>query len=145
MGVGEKLLEVISGVKPVKTKTSKRIAAFGIRPGLAIGCKITLRGEKASKLIDQLLTAVDHRLKPKNFSDSGTVSFGIKEYIDIQGIDYDPDIGSVGLQTCITLERPGFRIKKRRMNKSKVSNNHLIHRDEAIQYFKEKFKIEVTE
>ena len=40
--------------------------------------------------------------------------FGIPEYINIPGIEYDPDIGIIGLEACVTLERPGFRIKKKK-------------------------------
>jgi large subunit ribosomal protein L5 len=142
---GVVLLETITGVKPVKTTTSKRIAAWGIRPGLPIGCMITLRGKKAEKLIEQLLTAVDKRLRPKNFSEKGSIAFGIKEYIDIEGVDYNPDIGALGLQVCVTLYRAGYRIKNRRSNKSKVGKKHIINQDDSISYFKEKFKVEVSE
>src|SRR3989344_1389113 len=89
-GVGEagdkldnatKLLEQITGKKPVKTTTMKRIPTWGIRPNLAIGCKVTLRGEEASILLRRLLQAVDNKLPEKKFDNNGNVSFGIEEYI----------------------------------------------------------------
>jgi large subunit ribosomal protein L5 len=46
-----KLLNIISGMKVTKTKARKRIPAFGIRPGLEIGCKVTMRGEKAEEIL----------------------------------------------------------------------------------------------
>ena len=51
---GIKLLKNITGIEPVKTTTSKRIPEWGIRPGLPIGCKITLRKKEAEKLLKRL-------------------------------------------------------------------------------------------
>lgn len=138
-----KLLKSITGVAPVTTKTEKRIAAWGLRPGLPVGCKITLRKEPAYKLITRLLEAKDNVLKEENFDDSGNISFGIPEYIDIPGVEYDPEIGVIGLQASITLEKPGFRIKKRRIKKGKVGKKHEAAKEEAISYMKDRFKVKV--
>ena len=52
----------MSGAKPVPTKTNKRIPTWEIRPGLQIGCKVTLRGKKAEELLKRLLEAKDKSL-----------------------------------------------------------------------------------
>ncbi len=141
---GMKLIENIAGVAPVKTFTQKRIPGWGLRPGLPIGCKITLRGKQAEELIPRLLVAKDKRLSPKTFDDAGNVSIGLPEYIDIEGVEYDPQIGIIGLQACITLSRPGYRIKNRRIRQKKLKKQRIV-RDEAVAFMKEKFKIIVEE
>lgn len=82
---GVKLLEAITGIPPVKTVTQKRIPGWGLRPGLPIGCKITLRREAAEQLIPRLLASREHLLSERNYDVNGNVSFGIPEYIDIEG------------------------------------------------------------
>ncbi|MFH1638271.1 MAG: 50S ribosomal protein L5 [Candidatus Woesearchaeota archaeon] len=140
-----KVLEVISGVKPVETKTTKRIPGWKIRPGLPIGCKVTLRGKKAEEVLSALFQAVDSKLPPYKFDKTGNLSFGIKEYIDIPGMKYDMSIGIIGLEVAVTLARPGFRIKRRRIRKRQVGNKHKITKEEAISFISEKFSVNVTE
>ncbi|GIU69294.1 MAG: 50S ribosomal protein L5 [Candidatus Woesearchaeota archaeon] len=135
----EKLLKHITGIPPVRTKTDKRIAAWGLRPGLPIGCKLTLRGEKALAIIPRLLYAVDMKLRHSCFDDNGNISFGIREYIDIKDTKYDPEIGSMGLQATITLKRPGFRIKNRKVLKRSIPKTHRISKEESINFMKENF------
>ena len=100
---GVELLELITGVPPIKTKTMKRLAAWGLRPGLPIGCKITLRGEKARELLERLVAARENSLGEACFDDCGNISFGIREYIDIPRVKYDPKLGILGLQVSVTL------------------------------------------
>ena len=73
---GIKLLGIISGKIPVKTSSSKRIPAFNVRPGLAIGCKVTLRGKKASELLRRLLNSIDNKLSKKQFN-PGSFALGV--------------------------------------------------------------------
>jgi len=140
-----KLLKNVSGMSPIKTITKKRIPTWGLRPGLPIGCKVTLRKEPASKMLKRLLDAKDNVLKPKQFDENGNVSFGIAEYIDIPDTKYDPDIGILGLEVCVTLERPGFRIKRRKIQKRKVGPKHTITKDDAIAFMKKTFNVNVEE
>lgn len=135
----EKLLKQITGIAPVRTKTEKRIAAWGLRPGLPIGCKLTLRGQQALDMIPRLLFALDMKLNEENFDDNGNVSFGIKEYIDIKDAKYDPEIGIIGLQATVTLKRPGFRIKQRKMLKKTVPIKHRISKKESMDFMKQNF------
>jgi large subunit ribosomal protein L5 len=138
---GLKLLQMITSAKPVKTFTTKRIAAWGIRPGLPIGCRVTIRGGKAHELLNQLLGAVDNKLDEKQFDNEGNIAFGIKEYIDIPGIEYDPEIGVLGFQVCITLSRAGFRIKRRKLQKKKVGSKHRIRKEDAMDFMKKNFNV----
>lgn len=137
------LLKNISHSKPVKTITNKRIQEWGLRKGLPIGCKVTLRKIKAKDLIKRLIDAKDKRLLLSQFDNNGNISFGIAEYIDIEGVNYDPKIGIMGLQVCITLERAGYRIRKRRLLKRKIPTKHKITKDEAIEFMKNEFNVAV--
>ncbi len=139
------LLNSITSTTPIKTVTNKRIQEWGLRPGLPIGCKITLRKEKATKLLPRLLEAVDNKLGERQFDNNGNIAFGIREYIEIPGVKYDPKIGIMGLQVCVTLERPGFRIKRRRILARKIPPRHRISKQEAIDFMSRQFSTVVGE
>lgn len=140
---GLALLSTITNNNPIKTITNKRIQEWGLRPGLPIGCKITLRKDKVVKILPRLLDAIDNNLREKQFDDYGNISFGIHEYIDIPGVKYDPKIGIMGLEVCITLERPGYRIKRRRLLARKVPEKHRISKQEAIEFMNKNFNTQV--
>ena len=140
---GIALLSVIADSTPIKTITSKRIQEWGLRPGLPIGCKLTLRKNKAIILLPRLLDAVDNKLNDKQFDENGNIAFGIQEYIEIPGVKYDPKIGIMGLQVCITLERPGYRIKKRKLLARKIPARHRISKQEAISFMAGNFNTRV--
>lgn len=138
------ILEKIAEGKVVITKTSKR-TTFGMAKKKSIGVKVTLRGEKTKDLLKRLLQAVENRLKPSQFDSSGNFSFGIHEYIHIPGIKYDPDVGILGMDVCVTLERPGFRVKRKRIKPGSVGKAHRITPAEAMDWIKKEFGIEVKE
>ena len=107
MGVGEakenakvlesavKDLEIIAGQKAVLTKAKKSIANFKIREGMAIGCKVTLRGEKMYDFLDRLVNLALPRVRdfrgvnPNSFDGRGNYSLGIKEQLIFPEISYD--------------------------------------------------------
>ncbi len=140
---GMVLLNAITNSNPIKTVTNKRIQEWGLRPGLPIGCKLTLRKSKAMKILPRLLEAVENRLVERQFDNNGNVAFGIKEYIEIPGVKYDPKIGIMGLEVCVTLERPGYRIKRRKLLTRKVPARHRISKQEAMDFLTSNFKIKV--
>lgn len=141
---GIKLIKNITGIKGVTTITNKRIPTWGVRPGLPIGCKLTIRKGKVKELLKRLLAAKENKLKKSQINDS-TISFGIKEYIDIPEVEYDPEIGVMGLEVSVTLEKPGFRIKRRNIMKRKIPKKHAIKKEEGIAFLKNEFKVEVEE
>jgi len=140
-----KLLGGITGIKPVQTITMKRIPSWGLRPKLPIGAKVTLRGKKAEEVLKRLFMAKDNKINARKFDAHGNLSFGIKEYLDIPGVEYDPTIGVIGLEVAVTLERPGFRIKKRKLNRAKIGTKHLITKEEAREFIKNKFNVKIIE
>ena len=142
---GVMLIKHITGIEPVKTVTNKRIPNWGLRPGLPIGCKITLRKDAASSLLRRLLEAKSNQLLKRQFDENGNVSFGVHEYIDIPGVKYEPKIGVMGFEACVTLERPGYRITKRRLRRTSIPTKHRIKRDEAIAFMQKEFNAKIGE
>ncbi|MBS3108605.1 50S ribosomal protein L5 [Candidatus Woesearchaeota archaeon] len=140
-----KLLSSISNAKPVQTKSKTRIPTWGIRPGLPIGCKVTLRKERANLLLKRLLKAMNNKISRKKFDKFGNLSFGIKEYIEIPEIKYDPTIGIIGLEVAVTLKRPGYRIKNRSVRKTDIGIKHIITKDDAIKFIAEGYGVEVVD
>ncbi|MFH0970618.1 MAG: 50S ribosomal protein L5 [Candidatus Diapherotrites archaeon] len=154
MGVGQtgeplqkagEILKKITGGLPVQTKCKVKIPTWGIREGLPIGVKVTLRKEKAKNFLKNALQAKENTLLKRYFDKNGNVGFGIKEYIDLPGTKYDPKLGIRGFDVLVTLERPGFRVKKRRLRPAKVGIHHRITRDESIAYMQENFNVKVME
>jgi len=92
-----------------------------------------------------LLDANDNILNDNNFDDCCNVAFGIHEYIDIPGVKYDHKIGIMGLQVCITLQRPGFRIKRRRLKAKKISRRHAINKKDAVEFMQKNFSVKIGE
>jgi large subunit ribosomal protein L5 len=112
MGVGEAVndrkkvesavndLMLIAGQKPVTTMARKSIATFKVRDGMALGCKVTLRGDRMYEFLDRLVTIALPRVKdfrglnPKSFDGRGNFAMGLKEHIVFPEIDYD-QVGDV--------------------------------------------------
>ena len=85
----------ITGQKPTITKAKKSVAAFKVRAGMNIGCKVTLRGEKMYEFVDRLFNVALPRVRdfrginPNSFDGRGNYSLGLKEQLIFPEIDYD--------------------------------------------------------
>ena len=96
-------LELITGAKPVVTKAKKSIAGFKLREGQAIGCKVTLRGEKMYTFLEKLIRISLPRVRdfrgvsPKAFDGRGNYTLGIKEQMIFTEIEYDNIVKSRGM------------------------------------------------
>jgi large subunit ribosomal protein L5 len=141
---GIKLIKAFTGINPVKTVTQERIPTWGLRPGLPIGCKLTLRGAAAKDAVARALHAKDNILKESQFDNSGNVSFGLTEYVNIPGMKYAPEIGMMGFELCITMERPGYRIKKRKLRKTPVPMKHRVTKQESMEFMKKMFNVKIV-
>ena len=120
MGVGEAVadkkvmdaavadLTKISGQKPLITKSRKAIASFKIREGLAIGCKVTLRGARMYEFLDRLISIAMPRIRDfrgvpaRSFDGQGNYSMGVKEQIIFPEIQYDQIDQIRGMDITIT-------------------------------------------
>ena len=101
-------MEKIAGQKPVVTKAKKSIAAFSLREGMAIGCKVTLRRKKMYEFLDRLISIAIPRIRDfrgfssKSFDGRGNYTLGVKEQIIFPEIDYDKIDKLRGLDITIT-------------------------------------------
>jgi len=140
------LLNRLTGRTPVTTLAKVRNPTWRIKKGDPIGAKVTVRGKEGEELLRKALEAVDKKIKKYSFDGHGNVSFGIHEYIDFPGAKYDPKIGVLGFDVCVTLGRRGKRvIRRRRMMARKLGAKQRISRDEAIAFMSERFGVELTE
>ena len=87
-------LTIISGQKPLVMRATKTIASFKLREGQAIGCKVTLRGDRMWEFLDRLISLAIPRIRdfrglPANFDGRGNYTFGVTEQLIFPEIDYD--------------------------------------------------------
>jgi len=131
----KKIMEAITRKKVVITSTKKR-STFGVAKGRQIGVKVTMRGTDAIEFLKKAIQAAEGRLKESQFDANGNFSFGVHEYINIPGVKYDPDVGILGMDVAVTLEKPGFRVRKKKLRPGKVGKDHLVKKEEAIEWAK---------
>ncbi|HEY1945420.1 MAG TPA: 50S ribosomal protein L5 [Bryobacteraceae bacterium] len=101
-------LSAIAGQKPVVTKAKKSIAAFKLREGVAIGCMVTLRGDRMFEFLDRLMNVALPRVRdfrgvsPKSFDGRGNYTLGLKDQLIFPEIDYNRVEKTKGMNVCIT-------------------------------------------
>lgn len=137
---GVKLLAMITGRKPAKMKSNKRIPTFGVRPKLEVGTVVTIRKD-TTDFLKRMLTAVENRLKRKQIS-INNFSFGIKEYIEIPGMEYQRDLGVIGLDVTVVFKRMGRKVSQRKIKRGKIPARQRISKDEIIKFMEENFQTE---
>lgn len=137
---GVKLLKIITGKNPAKMKSNKRIPTLGVRPKLEIGTVVTLRKDLDATL-KRMLEAIENRLRKKQISENN-FSFGIKEYIEIPGLDYQREIGIMGLDVTVVFKRAGRRVSLRKIKKGKIPARQRISPEEIIKFMEENFQTE---
>lgn len=138
-----KLLEMLTEKKAVATKSKKR-STFGVAKGRPIGAMVTLRKKDAEEFLKKAFVAKENKLSMSQFDKDGNFSFGIKEYIDIPGVRYLHEIGMMGFDIAVTVERKGFRIKRRRIKKTQIPRKQKITKEEAAEWLKNKFGVAVV-
>jgi len=135
---GIKIIERISLKKAVRRKSKKRIPSLSVRPGLEVGAIVTLR-KNPEEMLKRLLVAKENTLRKKQMSEN-TFSFGIKEYIEIPGMEYQRDIGIIGFDVIVTLKRAGKRVGIRKIKGGKVPLRQKITKEEIIKFMEENFQ-----
>lgn len=139
-----KVLKEITGQTPCKRKAKKSIRDFGIRKGEPIACIVTLRKQKAIEFLKKVLPVIDNKLSKEHFDNYGSFSFGIKEHIELPGVKYDPNIGIFGMDICVSITRPGYRVKNRKREKTKIGSRHILKPEEAMVVAKDLLGLEIT-
>jgi len=132
----KKLLEWLTGQKPVVTYSKKR-STFGIAKGKPVGVKVTLRRSRAEEFLRKVLESRKNTVNASQIG-NGTFSIGVAEYIELPGVKYQHEIGSLGFDVCITLERPGYRVERRKVKKAKIGKKHIINKEDIIEWLKER-------
>jgi large subunit ribosomal protein L5 len=101
-------MAAIAGQKPVVTKARKSIAAFKLREGMAIGCMVTLRGDRMFEFLDRLMNVALPRVRdfrgvsPKSFDGRGNYTLGLKDQLIFPEIDYNKVEKTKGMNISIT-------------------------------------------
>lgn len=137
---GIKLLHMICpGRKEAKMKSTKRIPTLGVRPGLEVGAVITVRKD-IKEILTRMLSAIDGKLKKKQISDNN-FSFGIKEYLEVPGMEYNRDIGMMGFDVTVVFKRTGRRVGQRKIKKSKVPEKQRVTKEEIIKFMEDNYSV----
>lgn len=139
----EMIMSKITGQKPVRTIAKRTLPGFGIKKNEPIGCKVTLRGEKADRFLKTALAIMGNSLEASRFDENGNFAFGIEEHTDFPGMEYDPEIGIYGMDVIVSVEKPGYRIKRRRIQKQKIPSGHKLKREDSIAYVSKSYGVEV--
>ncbi len=140
----EKVLNMLTNRTPVRTISKTTNRDLGIREGMPIGCKVTLRGKEADDFIKRAFWIKENRIADYSFDPEGNFSLGISDYTDFEGMKYDPEIGILGLDLCVTLTRPGRRVALRKIGRQKLPKSQRITKEEGIEFMKNRFKVEVV-
>jgi large subunit ribosomal protein L5 len=136
------LLE-LTNQRPAVRGAKKTVRDFGIHKGEPIGVVVTLRREPAIEFLKRVIAAKKNVLRASSFDNYGNISIGIHEHIDIPGTKYNPEIGIFGMDVNIVLNRPGYRVARKSRRSARIGKTHRINREEAIQFFKEEYGVEV--
>jgi large subunit ribosomal protein L5 len=132
-----RVLKELTDQEPVKKKAKKTIRDFGVREGDPIAAVVTLRKQKAIDFLKKVFPVVDNQLSRSSFDKQGNFAFGLKEHIEIAGVKYDPDVGIFGMDICVTMVRPGYRVKTRRRKTARVGRKHVLTPEESVVFVKQ--------
>jgi large subunit ribosomal protein L5 len=94
-------------------------------------------------LLKRLLVAIENTLKKKQVSDNH-FSFGVKEYIEIPGMEYQRDIGIRGFNITVVFMKPGFRVKRKKVKVGKLPKRQFVKKDEIIKFMEKEYKTKFT-
>ena len=133
------IIEQLTGQRPCNRRAKRTIRTFGIRRGEPISCMVTLRGSRAESFLKRALMAVGNRVPSRSFDKHGNFAFGIREHIDIPGMRYDPRLGIVGMDVMVSVERPGYRVARRKKGRSKIGRSHRVTGEDAVEFIRDRF------
>jgi large subunit ribosomal protein L5 len=141
----ETVLKNITGHKPIETLSRTTNKDWAIRKQMPIGCKVTLRGKDADGFLKEALSTRENKMADYSFDDEGNLSFGIPDHTLFKSQKYDPNIGIFGMDICVTMEKAGYRVKRRRMANRKIPHRHRVTKEGSVKFFSEAFNMEVIE
>lgn len=140
-----KVLEMLTGHKPVLTVSKKTYREFNVRKGLTIGAKVTLRDEDASTFLDKAFYAKMYKFPSYSVDKQGNAYFGVSDYTEFKGMKYDPEIGIFGMDVAIILKRKGgYRNARRKIKQESLPSRLIIKKDDTLEFLKANYKVEVV-
>jgi large subunit ribosomal protein L5 len=142
---GSTILEQLTGQLPVQSRARQTVRDFGIRRKEPIAVRVTLRNDSAKGFLARALQAKENVLLIRNWDEDGNFAFGINEHIDVPDVKYDPQLGIQGMNITVCIERPGFRVKRRRRRRTKVPYRHRLTPEESMVFIKNNFGVEILE
>jgi len=128
------IIKLVTGKKPAQTICVARIPDWGLRPGIPIGLKVTLRGNEAVEFLKKAIQAKAGKIQSKSFDKEGNFGFGVREYIDLPGAKYDPKLGIKGFDVIVALKKKGYRVKKRRIRPTLVGKKQRVTKADAVSF-----------
>jgi len=141
----ESVLEGVTKQKPIQTLSKTTNKDWGLRKFMPIGCKVTLRKKAAEAFLKNALKIRENKISEYSFDNQGNFSFGVPDHTLFEGQKYDPNIGIFGMDICVTVENPGYRIKYRRIDRRKIPQRHQLTREATMKFITEVFSVEVIE
>ena len=132
-----KILESLTNREPKLVRAKKTIRPFGIHKRMPMGWKITLRGEEAFEFLKKAFIAADNVISEQSIDEEGNFAFGITEHIRIPGTKYDPELGTIGFDVIVAMERPGYRVKRRRLRRAKIPRRHRLTKEDTKLFLQE--------
>jgi len=153
MGVGKSgepvekakaVLKSITGSKKVwERKAKDTIRDFGIRENDVIAVAVTLRRKEADAFLRRAFKAMGMRLKSSSVS-GRTFSAGLTEHILLPGAKYDPKLGVFGMDVTVALEKPGYRVARRKRRPAKIGKRAAISSQDTIDFISSNYGVEVV-
>jgi len=138
-----KLLKKIVDGKIFIRKSTRRIPAFGISPGKQSGCLITVRDkDKINNLLERFFSSLDNQISGKQITEN-QFCFGIHEYIEVPGIEYERDIGILGFEVMLVFKRKGKRVKLKKIKRGKLARKQNVTKEEITDYLIKNFELEI--
>jgi large subunit ribosomal protein L5 len=141
----QKVLQMVTGQKPIATRSHSTNRDFGIRIGQAIGAKVTLRGPAATEFLGRAFDARDKQLDGESIDRNGNFSFGIADYTDFAGMKYDPAIGIHGMDVAVEVGRAGYRVRNRRVRPRPIPRRLRSTAEETREFLRQKFGLTILE
>lgn len=139
----KRLLEMLTGGKPVITRSKTR-STFGVAKDKPIGVKVTLRKKPAEDFLVKSIGAVENKVRMGQIDNDGNLNLGIREYIDLPGVKYSHEVGMLGLGVSATLERAGFRVKRRRIKQTIIPKKHKLNKEEVANWLSQRFGVNIV-
>ena len=144
----EKSIELLNMIVKGKNKifikkSTRRIPAFGISPGKKSGCKVTLRDKEIiMDLLRRFFASFDNELNIKQITEN-QLCFGVKEYIEVPGLEYDRDLGILGFEVMLVFKRKGKRVKLKKIKRGKYPKKQSVTREEIVEFLTKNLGLEI--